>query len=132
MSSCTSSVEVSGPIESRLGLLCVCVRLVLIEILDLRLTSTVPLNFTKSINLTLSERGITALKQSGRTTAVDVLLNNAVPLRGRMIHRRSASGHLWEAEHPYDVHGRVRPMPHALSPGQGPSVSVFDFRLISD
>ena len=91
-----------------------CVRPVLIEMLDLRLTSTIPLNFTKSINLTLSERGITALKQSGRTTAVDVLLSNAVPLRGRMIHRKSASGDLWEAEHPYDVHGRVRSMPHAF------------------
>lgn len=74
--------------------------------LDLRNPDTVPLNFTKSINLALSERGITAIKQSGRQDLIDKVLGNTIPMRGRMIHGRD-QGKLWEAAQAYDVHGRV-------------------------
>lgn len=78
---------------------------------DLRDPSTIPLNFTKSINLTISERGITALQQSGHTEAIEPILNNAIPMHGRMIHGRDLSGDLWEASQAYDVHGRVSEQP---------------------
>lgn len=74
---------------------------------DLRDPSTIPLNFTKSINLTISERGINALHQSGHTEAIEPILNNAIPMHGRMIHGRDSFGDLWEASQAYDVHGRV-------------------------
>jgi len=74
--------------------------------LDLRDPATVPLNFTKSINLALSERGITSMKQSNRPALVGKVLNTAIPMHGRMIHGRD-HGKLWEAAQAYDVHGRV-------------------------
>lgn len=74
--------------------------------LDLRNPGTVPLNFTKSINLALSERGISAMKQSNRQGLIDKVLGNTIPMKGRMIHGRD-QGRLWEAAQAYDVHGRV-------------------------
>ncbi|KAH8700838.1 putative kynurenine 3-monooxygenase [Talaromyces proteolyticus] len=74
---------------------------------DLRDSSIVPLNFTKSINLALSERGINSMHQSGHTKAIDNVLNKAIPMHGRMIHGRDMSGNLWEASQAYDVHGRA-------------------------
>ncbi|KAL1966379.1 hypothetical protein VTN77DRAFT_4521 [Rasamsonia byssochlamydoides] len=74
---------------------------------DLRDPSTVPLNFTKSINLALSERGITAMKRSEHTTLIDTILRDAIPMYGRMIHGKDALGTLWEAPQAYDVHGRA-------------------------
>ncbi|KKK26765.1 hypothetical protein ARAM_000362 [Aspergillus rambellii] len=72
---------------------------------DLRSDSTVPLNFTKSINLSLSDRGITAMKGSGRETLINNILQETVPIYGRMIHGKE-NGELWEAPQAYDVHGR--------------------------
>lgn len=65
-----------------------------------------PLNFTKSINLALSERGITSMKHANRTDLIDNVLHEAIPMHGRMIHGRE-HGDLWEAAQAYDVHGRV-------------------------
>ncbi|KAE8353974.1 kynurenine 3-monooxygenase [Aspergillus coremiiformis] len=73
---------------------------------DLRDPSTIPLNFTKSINLALSERGISALKGSNRDGMVEKILNDAIPMHGRMIHGRD-DGRLWEAAQVYDVHGQA-------------------------
>lgn len=73
---------------------------------DLRDPTTVPLNFTKSINLALSERGITSMRHSGRDDLIDNVLREAIPMHGRMIHGRDR-GDLWEAAQAYDVHGRV-------------------------
>ncbi|QKX59098.1 uncharacterized protein TRUGW13939_06229 [Talaromyces rugulosus] len=56
---------------------------------DLRLSTAVPLNYTKSINLTLSERGIQALKHSGRNSLVDDILNKTVPVHARMVHGKN-------------------------------------------
>lgn len=81
--------------------------LVSVFLLDLRDPSTIPLNFTKSINLALSERGINAMKQSGRTRAIDIVLNEAIPMHGRMIHGRDVVGKPSEEAQAYDVHGRV-------------------------
>ena len=75
--------------------------------LDLRNPSTVPLNFTKSINLALSERGIAAMKRSNRQALIEKVFNGTIPMHGRMIHGRD-HGKLWEAAQAYDVHGRVR------------------------
>ncbi|KAJ9374835.1 hypothetical protein DTO282E5_390 [Paecilomyces variotii] len=74
---------------------------------DLRDPSTIPLNFTKSINLALSERGINSMKESGRHGLIDKLLQETIPMYGRMIHGRNASGELWGAAQAYDVHGRA-------------------------
>lgn len=65
-----------------------------------------PLNFTKSINLALSERGITSMLHSDRADLIDNVLREAIPMHGRMIHGRD-NGDLWEAAQTYDVHGRV-------------------------
>ncbi|KAE8378955.1 kynurenine 3-monooxygenase [Aspergillus bertholletiae] len=73
---------------------------------DLRDPTTVPLNFTKSINLALSERGISSLKGSNRDGMVEKILNESIPMHGRMIHGRD-DGKLWEAAQAYDVHGQA-------------------------
>ncbi|KAJ5129016.1 hypothetical protein N7526_007182 [Penicillium atrosanguineum] len=73
---------------------------------DLRDPATVPLNFTKSINLALSERGITSIQQSHRSGLIDDVLRETIPMYGRMIHGRE-SGQLWEAAQAYDIHGRA-------------------------
>lgn len=69
-----------------------------------------PLNFTKSINLALSERGITSIQESHRAGLIDDVLRDTIPMFGRMIHGRDR-GQLWEAAQAYDVHGRVCVLP---------------------
>lgn len=73
---------------------------------DLRDPTTVPLNFTKSINLALSERGINSIQEAHRSGLIDNVLRETIPMYGRMIHGRD-NGALWEAAQAYDVHGRV-------------------------
>ncbi|KAL7779095.1 hypothetical protein CFE70_008598 [Pyrenophora teres f. teres 0-1] len=53
---------------------------------DLRDPTTVPLNFSKSINLALSERGINSLRKTGLPDLTDAVLKNTFPMHGRMIH----------------------------------------------
>ena len=65
-----------------------------------------PLNFTKSINLALSERGINAMRHSGQPGLLESVLAETIPMHGRMIHSRSAAGTPKEASQAYDVHGR--------------------------
>ncbi|ROW14168.1 hypothetical protein VPNG_04293 [Cytospora leucostoma] len=80
---------------------------------DLRDPSTVPLNFTKSINLALSVRGITAMQEAepntpeGERKLLDHVLAATIPMRGRMIHGRKAGGDLYEEAQDYDIHGRT-------------------------
>jgi len=74
---------------------------------DLRDPSTTPLNFTKSINLALSERGINALRNANEPTLLQRVLASTIPMRGRMIHGRNPLGELYEAPQDYDVHGRA-------------------------
>ncbi|OJI81742.1 hypothetical protein ASPTUDRAFT_150817 [Aspergillus tubingensis CBS 134.48] len=59
----------------------------------------------KSINFTLSERGIRALEKSGRTDLLRAIMRTAIPMHGRMVHGRSVSGKLQQTFHQYDVHG---------------------------
>ncbi|KAK4235957.1 hypothetical protein C8A03DRAFT_17359 [Achaetomium macrosporum] len=73
---------------------------------DLRDPSTTPLNFTKSINLALSERGINAMRHAGQPKLIDHVMGATIPMRGRMIHGRRANGDLYEESQDYDVHGR--------------------------
>ena len=74
---------------------------------DLRDPSTTLLNFTRSINLALSERGINALKNSGHGGILSHVFGATIPMRGRMIHGRRPSGELYEEPQDYDAHGRV-------------------------
>jgi kynurenine 3-monooxygenase len=74
---------------------------------DLRDPSTTPLNFTKSINLALSERGINAMRHAGQPKLIDHVMGATIPMRGRMIHGRRANGNLYEEPQDYDAHGRV-------------------------
>ncbi|KAM0717072.1 hypothetical protein Q7P37_006924 [Cladosporium fusiforme] len=73
---------------------------------DLRDASTTPLNFTKSINLALSERGINAMRHSDSPKLVDAVLSGTIPMHGRMIHDQDKNGNLTEESQQYDVHGR--------------------------
>ncbi|KAI1179021.1 hypothetical protein F4777DRAFT_15198 [Nemania sp. FL0916] len=74
---------------------------------DLRDPSTTPLNFTKSINLALSERGINAMRHAGHEPLLEHVFSATIPMRGRMIHGRQPDGELYEAAQDYDVHGRT-------------------------
>ncbi|KAI8629746.1 FAD/NAD(P)-binding domain-containing protein [Xylariaceae sp. FL1651] len=73
---------------------------------DLRDPSTTPLNFTKSINLALSERGINALRHADQDKLLQHVFSATIPMRGRMIHGKRPDGTLYEAAQDYDVHGR--------------------------
>ncbi|KAL1959183.1 hypothetical protein VTO42DRAFT_2688 [Malbranchea cinnamomea] len=72
---------------------------------DLRDPSTIPLNFTKSINLALSERGINSIRQVNRPGFVEEVMKDTIPMYGRMIHGEK-NGKFVEESQPYDVHGR--------------------------
>ncbi|KEY65097.1 hypothetical protein S7711_08166 [Stachybotrys chartarum IBT 7711] len=74
---------------------------------DLRDPQTVPLNFTKSINLALSERGINAIRHSGSQELLDNVLNRTIPMRGRMIHGIGSGGEFTQQPQDYDVGGRT-------------------------
>ncbi|OTB17590.1 hypothetical protein K445DRAFT_316219 [Daldinia sp. EC12] len=74
---------------------------------DLRDPSTTPLNFTKSINLALSERGINAMRHANQQDLLDHVSSATIPMRGRMIHGRRPSGELFEEPQDYDIHGRT-------------------------
>ncbi|KZF26229.1 FAD/NAD(P)-binding domain-containing protein [Xylona heveae TC161] len=75
---------------------------------DLRDPDTIPLNFTRSINLALSERGINAMRNAGSTSLLDGVLSETIPMHGRMIHGRTKTGDLFEQSQLYDVHGRFQ------------------------
>ncbi|KAB5584909.1 hypothetical protein GE09DRAFT_8061 [Coniochaeta sp. 2T2.1] len=74
---------------------------------DLRDPSTTPLNFTKSINLALSERGINAMRNAGDPILLDHVMAATIPMRGRMIHGKQPNGELFEQSQDYDIHGRT-------------------------
>ncbi|KAI1440541.1 FAD/NAD(P)-binding domain-containing protein [Annulohypoxylon stygium] len=74
---------------------------------DLRDPSTTPLNFTKSINLALSERGINAMRHADQQDLLDHVVSATIPMRGRMIHGKRPSGELYEEPQDYDIHGRT-------------------------
>jgi kynurenine 3-monooxygenase len=72
---------------------------------DLRDPSVTPLNFTRSINLALSERGINSMRDANRRGLLESILKETIPMHGRMIHGRK-NGHLFEESQQYDIHGR--------------------------
>ncbi|RDA87085.1 hypothetical protein CP532_0166 [Ophiocordyceps camponoti-leonardi (nom. inval.)] len=74
---------------------------------DLRKLGTIPLNFTKSINLAVSERGINAMRLAGHATLLESVMDGTIPMRGRMIHRKNPAGEIYEYSQDYDVKGRV-------------------------
>ena len=78
--------------------------------LDLRDPSTTPLNFSKSINLALSERGINAMKLSQGDGLLEEVLKETIPMHARMIHGRRKGGELYKESQAYDANGRVCPL----------------------
>lgn len=76
-------------------------------LIDLRDPSTTPLNFTKSINLALSERGVNGLRSSGSQDLDQRIIQETIPMHGRMIHGRDLTGQLYSQSQEYDVGGRV-------------------------
>lgn len=76
-------------------------------VVDLRDATTTPLNFTKSINLALSLRGITAIKGADENgKLLDSILQDTIPMYGRMVHGRSEKG-FFEDGQAYDIHGQA-------------------------
>ena len=80
----------------------------LIILKDLRNASTTPLNFTKSINLALSERGINSMRQAQCEGLLEDVLAETIPMHARMIHGRRKNGDLLEESQAYAANGRVR------------------------
>lgn len=82
---------------------------------DLRDPSTTLLNFTRSINLALSERGINAMRKAECGGLIEDVLKESIPMRGRMIHGKTKTGEFYQAPQDYDVHGRVCSIPDSGS-----------------
>ncbi|PFH56967.1 hypothetical protein XA68_15687 [Ophiocordyceps unilateralis] len=74
---------------------------------DLRSRQSAPPASTQSINLTLSERGINAIKLAGHATLLSEIMDDTVPIIGRMVHGRNSDGSLYEHAQKYDVKGRA-------------------------
>jgi len=74
---------------------------------DLRNPGTIPLNFTRSINLAVSERGINAMRHAGQPRLLEHVMGATIPMRGRMIHGKNQSGRLYEHAQDYDAKGRT-------------------------
>ena len=74
---------------------------------DLRDPTTTPLNFTRSINLALSERGVTAMKASNIAGLAEKVMEETIPMRARMIHGRDIKGELYEQSQQYDIDNKV-------------------------
>ena len=55
----------------------------------------------------MSERGINSLKKANRPQMLQTILDETIPMHGRMIHGRK-NGKIFEQSQKYDVHGRVR------------------------
>ncbi|EPS43933.1 hypothetical protein H072_2125 [Dactylellina haptotyla CBS 200.50] len=68
---------------------------------DLRNPENRSLNFTKSINLAISERGINGLR-SVDPELTESILEEAIPMHGRMIHDNTGK----QSSQKYDVHNR--------------------------
>ena len=83
--------------------------------LDLRDPSTTPLNFTKSINLALSERGINSMRHSQCEGLVEEILKETIPMHARMIHGRRKGGDIYHESQEYDANGRVCPPQYRLA-----------------
>lgn len=74
---------------------------------DLRDASTTPLNFTKSINLALSERGINSMRNAKSDGLLVDVLDQTIHMDSRMIHGRRTDGELFQESQVYDINGRV-------------------------
>ncbi|KAF9735221.1 kynurenine 3-monooxygenase, mitochondrial precursor [Paraphaeosphaeria minitans] len=72
---------------------------------DLRDPTTAPLNWNKSINLALSERGIHALQNTGLPRLADAILGETFPMHGRMIHLDKKGEHVRIPQR-YDPRGK--------------------------
>ncbi|KAF2022256.1 kynurenine 3-monooxygenase-like protein [Aaosphaeria arxii CBS 175.79] len=72
---------------------------------DLRDPQTTPLNFAKSINLALSERGINSLRETALPEIVESVLSETFPMQGRMIHVQKNGKYIREAQL-YDARGK--------------------------
>ncbi|ORX98439.1 kynurenine 3-monooxygenase [Clohesyomyces aquaticus] len=98
----------AGPVGS-LAALYAAVRGDVVEIYelrpDLRDPDTMPLNFSKSINLALSERGINSLRKTQLDDLVAAVLRETYPMHGRMIHIIKKGKYVQEPQL-YDARGK--------------------------
>ena len=83
---------------------------------DLRDPAVIPLNFTKSINLAISERGVNALRRANRPAMLDAILQETIPMYGRMIHGERR-GQLYQQHQAYDIDGKARNWDPIRCPG---------------
>jgi kynurenine 3-monooxygenase len=90
---------------------------------DLRDPETTPPGFTRSINLAVSDRGLAAIRNIGVESLGPYLesriLENGVPMRGRMIHARGSDGTFVEQGQDYD-------------PVQGNCINAVSRRLLNE
>lgn len=56
------------------------------------------------------------MRHSGRSDLLDRVINETIPMKGRMVHGRSVSGELTEQSQDYDAHGRVSSLPSPQLP----------------
>jgi kynurenine 3-monooxygenase len=95
--------------EGRAGLLFVlCVFLSMLtdhRSSDMRLPEVLAATQQRSINLSISSRGVSALEAVLGQEEVDLMLVDSIPMRGRMIHDQKGKLH----SQTYDRHGRVSP-----------------------
>jgi len=56
--------------------------------------------------LALSERGINGLRKANVPGLIEAVLEETIPMHGRMIHG-AKQGEVYEESQNYDIHGRV-------------------------
>ncbi|KAE9971026.1 hypothetical protein BLS_004655 [Venturia inaequalis] len=89
---------------------------------DLRDASTVPLNFTKSINLALSERGVNSMRNAKCPGLLDTVLAETIPMYGRMVHGEKKGKLFEESQSAVDRAGLNKSLLDALE--KMPNVSL--------
>ncbi|KAE8150550.1 kynurenine 3-monooxygenase [Aspergillus avenaceus] len=111
----------------------------LYEMRDDFCASTDVKQINKTINLTLAERGIEALRQSNRHRLTEEIMNKAVPAYARMVHGKNKAG-LTSMRMPYDVHHQALHVLNRAELNQSllrelssfPNVQVFyKYKLVS-
>jgi kynurenine 3-monooxygenase len=63
--------------------------------------------------LALSERGINGLRKANVPGLIEAVLEETIPMHGRMIHG-AKQGEVYEESQNYDIHGRVPYLPEPV------------------
>jgi hypothetical protein len=65
------------------------------------------------------------MKAANRPDLIESVMAETIPMRGRMIHGKQASGELYEEGQDYDIHGRVSRHLHFLN-------NALEFSICTD